>query len=68
MDGDKFFEKLTPEVVHILGTALMQLLVDQAELSREALVEIIQVMYQENDTDLAVEVAIDVLRLPGEQV
>lgn len=48
----------------VLGTALMQLLVDDAELSRESLIEMIQVLYQDEEVDLAVELAIDVLSLP----
>jgi len=66
MAEDDFFAGLTPEVTNILGAALMQLLVDEAELSREALVEMIQVLYQDDDVDLAVELAIDVLQLPRE--
>lgn len=53
-------------MVEVLGTALMQVLVEQREPSREALIEMIQVLWQEEDVDLAVELAIDVLRLPKE--
>ncbi|MFT4273089.1 MAG: hypothetical protein QM578_18930 [Pantoea sp.] len=63
MDGE-FFGNLHPDVMHVLGTALMQLLVDEAELSREALVETIKVLYQDGDADLAVELAVDVLKFP----
>ncbi|CAI0898024.1 Uncharacterised protein [Serratia entomophila] len=63
---DEFFEQAHPHVVAVLGTALMQLLVEERELSREALVEMIQVLYQDDDFDLAAELAIDVLRLPKE--
>lgn len=61
---DEFFEQAHPHVVTVLGTALMQLLVDDAELSRESLIEMIQVLYQDDDVDLAVELAMDVLALP----
>ncbi|TXE24486.1 hypothetical protein [Serratia ureilytica] len=61
---DEFFEQAHPHVVTVLGTALMQLLADEAELSREALIEMIQVLYQDEEVDLAVELAIDVLSLP----
>ncbi|WP_320338484.1 hypothetical protein [Citrobacter amalonaticus] len=44
----------------------MQILVEQREPSREALVEMIKVLWQEEDMDLAVELAIDVLSLPKE--
>ncbi|MEL5331749.1 hypothetical protein [Serratia ureilytica] len=61
---DEFFEQAHPHVVTVLGTALMQLLVDEAEISRESLTEMIQVLYQDEDVGLAVELAKDVLNLP----
>ncbi|MEE9690375.1 hypothetical protein V4833_21900 [Enterobacter sp. HK169] len=63
---DELFAELHPQVVKILGTAVMQILVEQREPSREALIEMIQVLWQEDDVDLAVELAIDVLSLPKE--
>lgn len=63
---EEFFAELHPQVVEVLGTAVMQVLVEQREPSREALIEMIQVLWQEEDVDLAVELAIDVLRLPKE--
>lgn len=67
---EEFFAELHPQVVEVLGTALMQVLVEQREPSREpsreALIEMIQVLWQEEDVDLAVELAIDVLTLPKE--
>ncbi|SWS02240.1 Uncharacterised protein [Klebsiella pneumoniae] len=45
----------------------MQLLVEKQEPSREALIEMIQVLWQEGQVDLALELAIDVLSLPKEQ-
>ncbi|EAA8469311.1 hypothetical protein NUC90_002021 [Salmonella enterica subsp. enterica serovar Montevideo] len=60
---EEFFAELHPQVVEVLGTALMQVLVEQREPSREAM---IQVLWQEEDVDLAVELAIDVLTLPKE--
>lgn len=44
----------------------MQLLVEKREPSREALIEMIQILWQEDQDDLAVELAIDVLSLPKE--
>lgn len=41
---DEFFAELHPQVVEILGTAVMQVLVDQREPSRKALIEMIQVL------------------------
>lgn len=63
---DEFFAEMHPQVVEILGTAVMQILVEQREPSRAALIEMIQVLWQEDDVDLAVELAIDVLSLPKE--
>ncbi|EPL6676726.1 hypothetical protein WJA88_001027 [Klebsiella pneumoniae] len=44
----------------------MQLLVEKQEPSREALIEMIQVLWQEDHVDLAVVLALDVLSLPKE--
>lgn len=63
---DEFFAELHPQVVEVLGIAVMQVLVEKREPSREALIEMIQVLWQEDDVDLAVELAIDVLSLPKE--
>ena len=61
---DEFLAELHPQVVEVLGTAVMQVLVEQREPSRAALIEMIQVLWQEDDVDLAVELAIDVLSFP----
>lgn len=63
---EELFAELHPQVVEILGTAVMQVLVEQREPSRSALIEMIQVLWQEDGVDLAVELAIDVLSLPKE--
>lgn len=44
----------------------MQLLVEKQEPSRGALIEMIQVLWQEDQVDLVVELAIDILSLPKE--
>lgn len=67
-DDDDFFQQAHPYVVKVLGTALMQLLVEERELTREALIEMIQVLYQDDDFDLAAELAIDVLNLPKQEI
>lgn len=66
-NDDEFFQQAHPYVVKVLGTALMQLLVEERELTREELVEMI-VLYQDDDFDLAAELAIDVLNLPKKGV
>ncbi|AUO64070.1 hypothetical protein WM46_04480 [Citrobacter freundii complex sp. CFNIH2] len=61
---ERFFAEMHPQVIEVLGTAVMQVLVEQREPSRDALIEMIQVLWQEEDVDLAVELAIDILSLP----
>lgn len=63
---DEFFAEMHPQIAQVIGIAVMQLLVEKREPSREALIEIIQVLWQEEDVDLVVELAIDVLSLPKE--
>ncbi|HDR2728678.1 TPA: hypothetical protein QCJ53_004621, partial [Enterobacter roggenkampii] len=60
---DEFFAELHPQVIEILGTAVMQVLVEQREPSREALIEMIQILWQDEQVDLAVELALDVLEV-----
>ncbi|WP_258962666.1 hypothetical protein [Klebsiella pneumoniae] len=55
-----------PQIAQVIGVAVMQLLVEKQEPSREALIEMIQVLWQEDHVDLAVELALDVLSLPKE--
>ncbi|MFY0167827.1 hypothetical protein [Klebsiella aerogenes] len=63
---DGLFAEMHPQIAQVIGIAVMQLLVEKQESSREALIEIIQVLWQEDQVDLAVELAIDVLSLPKE--
>lgn len=63
---DEFFAEMHPQIAQIIGIAVMQLLVEKREPSREALIEMIQILWQEDQDDLAVELAIDVLSLPKE--
>ncbi|MCS2146882.1 hypothetical protein [Scandinavium manionii] len=63
---NKFFAELHPQIVEVLGLAVMQLLVERREVSRESISEMIQVLWQEVDVDLAVELALDVLSLSKE--
>lgn len=63
---DGGFAELHPRVVEVLGTAVMQILIEEREPSREALIEMKQLLWQEDGADLAVELAIDVLTLPKE--
>lgn len=63
---DEFFAEMHPQIAQIIGMAVMQMLVEKREPSREALIEMIQILWQEDQDDLAVELAIDVLSLPKE--
>ncbi|HBY0201513.1 TPA: hypothetical protein MIN84_06710 [Klebsiella pneumoniae] len=64
--GDEFFAEMHPQIAPVIGIAVMQLLVEKQEPSREALIEMIQVLWQEDQVDLAVELALDVLMLREE--
>ncbi|HHU4999925.1 TPA: hypothetical protein ACUHNF_004667 [Yersinia enterocolitica] len=67
MDSEQeFFEQQHPEVAQVIGTAVMQLLTESGEVSKESIAEMIEVLYQEEQVTLAVELAIDILRLPPE--
>lgn len=60
---DEFFAEMHPQIAQIIGMAVMQLLVEKREPSREALIEMIQMLWQGNRVELAVELALDVLML-----
>lgn len=62
----EFFAEMHPQIAQIIGIAVMQLLVEKREPSREALIEMIQVLWQGNRVELAVELALDVLMLREE--
>ncbi|AYX15454.1 MULTISPECIES: hypothetical protein [Yersinia] len=67
MDSEQeFFEQQRPEVAQVIGTAVMQLLTESGEVSKDSIAEMIEVLYQEEQVTLAVELAIDILRLPPE--
>ena len=63
---DEFFVEMHPQIAQVIGIAVMQLLVEQREPSREALIETIQLMWQGDQIDLAVELALNVLMLRRE--
>ncbi|EPY6832110.1 hypothetical protein ACXEJF_001043 [Klebsiella pneumoniae] len=52
-----------PQIAQVIGIAVTRLLVEKQEPSRETLIEMIQVLWQEDQVDLAVELAMDVLML-----
>lgn len=63
---DEFFAEMHPQIAQVIGMAVMQMLVEKREPSREALIEMIQVWWQGDQVDLAVELALDVLMLREE--
>lgn len=63
---DGFFAEMHPQIAQVIGIAVMQLLVEKREPSREALIEMIQVLWQADQVELAVELALDVLMLREE--
>ncbi|HDO6818735.1 TPA: hypothetical protein P3M31_002663 [Klebsiella pneumoniae] len=63
---NEFFAEMHPQIAQVIGIAAMQLLVEKREPSREALIEMIQVLWQGDKVDLAVELALDVLMLREE--
>lgn len=58
---NEFFAEMHPQIAQVIGIAVMQLLVEKREPSREALIEMIQVLWQGDQVELAVELALDVL-------
>ncbi|ENG0039733.1 TPA: hypothetical protein ACNMRT_002784 [Klebsiella pneumoniae] len=63
---EEFFAKMHPQIAQVIGTAVMQLLVEKQNISKEGIIETIQVLWQEDQVDLAVELALDVLALRKE--
>ncbi len=63
---DEFFAEMHPQIAQVIGISVMQLLVEKREPSREALIEMIQVLWQGDKVDLPVELALDVLMLREE--
>ncbi|MBS6332813.1 hypothetical protein [Escherichia coli] len=53
---DEFFAEMHPQIAQVIGIAVMQLLVERREPSREALIEMIQVLWQEDQVELALDV------------
>lgn len=62
---DEFFAEMHPQIAQVIGIAVMQLLVEQREPSREALIETIQLLWQGDEVDLVIELALNVLMLRG---
>ncbi|MBJ9119741.1 hypothetical protein I5466_02820 [Citrobacter koseri] len=63
-NDDEFFAEMHPQIAQVIGMAVMQLLVEGREITKAEIIETIQVLWQEEQVDLAVELALDVLMLP----
>lgn len=61
----EFFAGMTPGVVMVLGTCIMQLLTEEQEISRGSMAEMVEALYCDDMDDLAVQLALDVLALPN---
>lgn len=66
LNEDEFFADMHPQIAQVIGIAVMQLLIEEREPSREALIEMIQVLWQGDQVELAVEHALDALMLREE--
>ncbi|WP_218793367.1 hypothetical protein [Klebsiella pneumoniae] len=53
---DEFFAEMHPQIAQVIGIAVMQLLVEKREPSREALIEMIQVLWLGDQVELALDV------------
>ena len=58
---DEFFAEMHPQIAQVIGIAAMQLLVEKQSISKNTIIEMIQVLWQGDQVDLAVELALDVL-------
>ncbi|MDM2957379.1 MULTISPECIES: hypothetical protein [Citrobacter] len=65
-NDDEFFAEMHPQIAQVIGMAVMQILVEGREITKAEIIETIQVLWQEEQVDLAVELALDVLMLPKE--
>ncbi|ENB7486575.1 hypothetical protein ACFXK6_001453 [Citrobacter koseri] len=65
-NDDEFLAEMHPQIAQVIGMAVMQLLVEGREITKAEIIETIQVLWQEEQVDLAVELALDVLMLPKE--
>lgn len=60
---DEFFAEMHPQIAQVIGIAVMQLLVEKQSISKNTIIEMIQVLWQGGQVELAVELALDVLML-----
>ncbi|MEH8438718.1 hypothetical protein RAG84_13275 [Klebsiella pneumoniae] len=63
---DEFFAEMHPQIAQVIRIAVMQLLVEKQSISKNTIIEMIQVLWQGGQVELAVELALDVLMLREE--
>ncbi|MCS5748409.1 hypothetical protein LNO16_05615 [Klebsiella quasipneumoniae subsp. quasipneumoniae] len=63
---DEFFAEMHPQIAQVIGIAVMQLLIEEQSISKSTIIEMIQVLWQGDQVDLAVELALEVLMLREE--
>lgn len=63
---EESFGELHQRVVEIYGVALLEVLVEEEEISKLAMIKMIQSLRCDELDDLGVKLAIDVLTLPKE--
>lgn len=56
-------EEFHPDMLQVVGTAVMQLLAREQAISRESIADMVQVVYANNLDDQAVQRAVDLLIL-----
>ncbi|ALV92409.1 MULTISPECIES: hypothetical protein [Pantoea] len=62
MKDAKYFENLHSRVIGVLGGALMCILEEQKELTKDSLTEVVKQNFEGDDYHLAVDVVLDLLR------
>lgn len=61
--GKHVFEEFHPEMLQVIGTAVVQLLAGEETLSRESIADMVHKLYAHGLDDAAVQRAVDVLIL-----
>lgn len=58
-----FFMRMRPQIINVIGTAVVQLVEEKADISKESIAEKIKGTWQEDDIGLAVELAVYMLAI-----
>nr|HCI8217970.1 hypothetical protein [Klebsiella pneumoniae] len=53
---DEFFAEMHPQIAQVIGIAVMQLLVEKQSISKNTIIEMIQVLWQGGQVELALDV------------